>query len=527
MKKKTLNLIYMHFIMKANVFIFLLSKLPIIKNFTPINMKKIGNYKFIFAIVSVSLTLLRQFITSTILLLLLIRELPKFIYDFFGYSYHINQGFILFIILYAILPTLTSCKIFKLARDDYMYLEYFHMKPASYYQYKIANLYIKKVLFIIPGLYLAFGPTFKSLFLLSLALITFSLGNVLYTKAYDRKLKLPKAITRYVFAFVMSVLSYALIMLNPITSVELLSTLPILTAIIAFAVTVLAMKWLFSYQHYLRLARKFVNSENLSLHLSVSTVTDVDQLLSVSNAEENKEHLKKYKELKGTDYIHKAFVHRHKKYINRFYRGRVIFIMMASIIASLVINYKGISLNITTVSNYAGIILAVTMMLCFSAQSIAMYFYQCDKYLMENQMFSGNNYVYRSFVQRFFSILKGNLIISTALFIATIAFIVLTKNYEHALSLLKIAALIVVLLQLHEFIHLLMYYLIQPFTKNGMVKKPIFKLVNLTESFIAIIFIAIKSQLLNLFIPASILLFILYLSGMFLVNRFGHRTFKL
>lgn len=325
--KKSINIWLIYFTMRGNALIYILSKLPLIKDILPRNLLNFNKTKTLFSIVSVLFDVLTSIITVSVGTVLLIQIVPTKLFDFFGYGYQLSDGLILFIIVSCIAPAITQSDIFKLGKSDYMYLEYFQMDPSTYYKYKITRLLISKVIYVIPALVYVFkGEIFIVMSLIAIKFLIFVLGNLIYTSLYDKNSKLPKIAYRLSVAWFVRILTYGLLMVTSV-NMKVISLVELgIILMVSLSISSYGVRKLFNYKSYLQVARNFVSSESLTLQVSVGPAGDGVVALNVTDLEENKSFLKENEHLSGVEYINKAYIERHKKYINRFYKHRSIFL---------------------------------------------------------------------------------------------------------------------------------------------------------------------------------------------------------
>lgn len=168
---------------------------------------------------------------------------------------------------------------------------------------------------------------------------------------------------------------------------------------------------------------------------------------------------------------------------------------------------------------------AMILFLSFGRQYTQLYFHNCDKFILENNQLSSGSYIYKSFISRLKFILKRTFITCISLTLAAMVVLTLTGSLS---EFVEISGLLIIgfsLLVFYETFHLLMYYLIQPFTRNVHIKKPFYRILGFAEMLISVAFILAKDKLILFIFPIALLPVISIIIGSLLVKKFGDRTF--
>ena len=188
--KKVFNMNMMFFTMQANSVIYSLKKIPLLNNILSDSISK--NFKFLFGLLGFIKELVLGIISSSFSIIFFVTVCGNFIADLFAHKSLTNSAFaILFIVINCLCISLFQSTIFKINKEDNMFLNHFNMNPKEYYKYKINKDIFKKTIFIIPALIYIFNDFHSVIFLLSLKYLITILGHNFFLSAYSRKKKIP------------------------------------------------------------------------------------------------------------------------------------------------------------------------------------------------------------------------------------------------------------------------------------------------------------------------------------------------
>ncbi len=515
----------LYFIMQANLLIHILYKLPLIKEIMPVHLKKLDFIKKIFGFIAVIFDVLLKLVTTNIALYITIWWIPTKLFELFDSKYSTPYALIIFLVITCILPALTQSQMFKLGRDDHMFLEYLRMSPSTYYKYKLVRLLIKNVLFTLPTLTFVFKDIQMVIALFVIKLMITLLGHAFYTKLYDMNKSFPKIFVRSIFSAVITVTCVIALINIPASILTININYLLIVSVISIPVSLISFKFLYNYKKYLSIARKFVNSESTSLQVTMINVAETDTALEETSVEENKLFLKKHKEKKGMDYLNKAYLDRHNTQIKRFYRQRVIAIFVISLVLAFLVKKQSWTVDMSMIMSKSSWLLVLMSLVSFAKSYTELYYYHCDRFFINNKMFSKKETVFNGFKFRLSFLVKQSLKICLAFGIAICGFLYLSQVSVNVTEITSMYLAISCLFLFTELMQLIIYYLVQPYTDNPNIKKPSYRVMSWVQNVSLLLLVLLKSDLSSAVLLIAALTSSATIVGIILVKTFSHKTF--
>lgn len=518
-----------YFIMQANLFIYGLRKIALFKDIIPEQLQHIQRTKILFGIGGILLAIVKKIITVSGSILILSYLLPIVIFEFFGQIHTQTDLIIIFCATCCIVPAITQSTIFRLEKEDHMYLNYFKINPNIYYRYKITKMLFVNIIFTIPALYIIFEGNWVIIgILVVVKLATSTIGNLGFTLIYDKNKSIPKVWRRIWIGNIIILVTYGLlIFINP--SIEFINKyIYSVISIGGMIITICSYRLLMKYSKYLGIARKYANKDVVALHVSVSTKPPEEMMaLNVSDWKENLDYFNKNKAIKGIEYLNRAFIERHKKIINRFYRNRAILCLALGGLGGWIIQYKQIALDVNTILMYSSWMITFVLFFSFGRQFCQILFYHCDFYLLSHRMYKEKGEVYKGYLFRLKYLLKRTLITCLMIGIGLALMVVIGGVKIEINELIMLYIVGGSILMLYEGYHLLVYYIIQPYSSEATIENPLYKMLSWVELLIGVGFFIAKQNITYYSIPIFLLSILVIILGSVIVKKYGFKLFKL
>ncbi|MGF0040661.1 hypothetical protein ACQRBF_07760 [Peptoniphilaceae bacterium SGI.131] len=260
-----------------------------------------------------------------------------------------------------------------------------------------------------------------------------------------------------------------------------------------------------------------------NLALQQVEMKDKDLDLNVSN--------KDYSKYEGIEYINKIFFDRTgRSFKKKIYKKLAItgVIYIGILIFFYIIRLVDMPSDIRVQNVMPVIGFFSGYLLYFGDNFIRYCFYNMDLKLMKYDFYRENKNLKASIKIRTKILVKYNLpqLISTVIFLSVIMYM-LRMPYVNVLYTLFATVLGMLFFSLH---YLFAYYLLQPFTENMNIKNPLYTLIPIfMYFFVGRILLALIEKGNGIVPVIGVLLFALIyvFLGLFLIDRFAHKTFKL
>lgn len=227
---------------------------------------------------------------------------------------------------------------------------------------------------------------------------------------------------------------------------------------------------------------------------------------------------------KGYEQMHELFVKRHSSLLRAPFHRRLIAIMIIGLLLScLALLFKD-HISLDEVGRFTPLLILTMLSLTVGSQICKVFFFHCDMPLMRYAFY--RKHTKQHFLLRFKSLLSTNLKLGLC-FAAVISVSVLILSEGRNLdSLLAIWIMIMTLAVFFSLHHLLLYYVLQPYTAELETNNPLFTIVNSLISLGMVVAIFIGPTLWVL-TTALIVLTVSYLiSALPLVNKYAHHHFR-
>ncbi|GBF77005.1 hypothetical protein PA598K_05529 [Paenibacillus sp. 598K] len=227
----------------------------------------------------------------------------------------------------------------------------------------------------------------------------------------------------------------------------------------------------------------------------------------------------------GYAYIQQVFVARHRSLIRAPLRKRLGAIGVIGVVLVCVALLFGEMLDLATIERYVPFILLAMFYLTMGDQLCKVFFYHCDMPMMRYSFYRKD--ASQHFRLRLGRLLRMNALIGTWLAVVLSVFVLMVSGGTGASLLSAIWVLTLALTVFFSVHHLILYYLLQPYTTELNTKNPFFILLNslVSASFLVTMWLGPSPWLFTIIVAALSVAYLL--SAVPLVSRYAERRFRL
>ncbi len=543
--------------LKANHFIYWLHKIPVLKRYIPQSLYAQFGIKRGIGIIATIFSILYAFFCKALYILVFFYVLSRGAAEFWNVwdiatSVEVKNS--LFMFQFFILSFLWG-SIFRTSikeSNDYVLVRLIGLNPSIYYK---SALYIKLVqdglFFFI--LFLIFGMGFFNAIFFTLALLgsrlmgevislfefSFTTKQVTYKgieKYNTRPLPKLRFVSKSIFMVIPSaIITLAITYIIPYKCLNILNFSPMKFSIILFVIFgvigIFSYIFLMNYSGYTTLARCLIRLDDVVEleDLKYNSIT-ADIQLTDKDKKRFSTTMGKFNHLTGYEYLNAIFFERHYHMITAPMRRRIIInllIIIAGIIASFIPFVREKDGLWTVIAGITPFLVFLMYLESTASRTVKAFFFNCDISLLKYGYYREKNAILENFKIRTKYLIKLALIPS---FILSIGIIIITVLCGHSTDLhiaIPIAITILLLSIFFAMFHLLLYYLMQPYTEDNSVKSPLFSFLNGALYFICYICTDIETTSIFFTIGVLFITLIFIPVSYILILKFAPKTFKI
>ncbi|WP_338706127.1 hypothetical protein [Paenibacillus amylolyticus] len=229
-------------------------------------------------------------------------------------------------------------------------------------------------------------------------------------------------------------------------------------------------------------------------------------------------------EKNGYEQLHEIFVTRHTALLRAPFHRRLLAIIIIGILLPLLVLIFKDHLSLNSIERFSPLIIMVMLNLTVGSQICKALFYHVDKPLMRYPFY--RQHAKKHFLLRFRSILRINLTLGSCLAaVISVSILVLTGGQDISL-LLPIWVITIALAVFFSVHHLLLYYVIQPYTTELETNSPLFSFVNGLVSLSFVVAMFLGPTLWGLTAVITVLTLAYLSSAVFLVSKYAQNNFR-
>lgn len=517
----------------ANLFIFYIQKLPLIRKFVTDNFYANLKIKRIFTVIALLLSILWGFVSRLLYIGLLI-YLPVVT---FGEMLSIEDQFQLFIHIFVLISFLvaavSNAKILEPKREKYVAVKLMRLSPTRYMQASLSHRYILFALYLMPAMFFFGGKLGASPVQAVLITIVVTMWRVLSEYLHLKLFEKTGAILVKKIAAVWIVigLGYAaaylplLLAMIPITG-ELLLSWPVLILITGLGIYATVRLATYSdYSTVVDAATKrddpLLDINRMMIEAQKSSVASKDSDYSLERTGSNKFNSKE-----GYAYLNAIFFARHRSnIIEPVYKRIAIIGGVGAVGVAIMLIFDPYAAILRSNVGVIFPFLMLTMSFLSVGERICKaMFYNCDVSLLRYGFY--RKAAFQHFLLRLIRITSLNLWIAAALGAALTIIIAASGGevWSWEIIMLWIGILLIsVLFSVH---HLFVYYIFQPYSTERNIKDPLYFIVTMLVSFVCGVSIVVRIPI-DIFTAIVSALTLIYLFiAIVVVRKNGSRTFR-
>ncbi len=518
----TLSQIYTS--IQTNYAIHFLSKIPVVNKLIQPSLYRQYGFKKIFAVLGILLDFIRHTLGNNIGTYFLIFLLPHMILPDKLETAGVWIGS--FLVLKCLVAPVLECNIFKSKAEDDTFLHHFMLEPSHYYRYKTLKQTVYDGLLIFPVLYFVLRDPLLTAALVAVKIASLLGGNVFYLAYYRKHQCLPKVLSRRLVGLTIAIASYVCVFCGIYT--RLVISVPMAWSLFAGSCVVILYSWIYHcrFTEFKDIAVQFADHGVILFRVTANDSVGED----VSGIQEepwgeNKKFFEAHKELSMANYMDAAFAHRYGKGFRKGVWDQVAFVLGLLGILALAIRFHVLPVNAENILSYSPVLITLTATITIAHRLSAMYFRCIDLHLMYNHLCTPE-FFKESILKRYVFTLRYDLAIGAALAAGVLGFLLIAgiKLPVYDFLLVNVASFLMLLLW--ETYGWCVYYIVQPYSADLMVKSPVFKVLGTMETIFDLLVLFIRKDL-TMAIPMILCLLVLTAAVLFSCPKWAYQHFKL
>lgn len=467
------------FAKRANTFIYFIKKIPILGKKIPENLYGETNIKMILGIIFEILSFLFGFIRKAIYIGVMVLIPAMYFSKDIGNTKDIAVQ--IFFFLSFILGPLEDTVVLSDVLKSFNMIRLMRVDSRKYFIGQIVYKRILDFIYFIPIMVIVFSPLEGMILSIEFIAIRF-IGELVHLFIYNKlKVLLPSNAMYNVIIIVLGmVLAYLLPFLkinisigNWLYDYRVLALLIILSGI--------SLKYIFKYKKFKEIDKIICtkamafNGQNI---MAEATFADVKIDEKKMKSEELNSNI--YESKKGYEYLNAIFFRRHRKLLSRATRNIVIAIIIISLAIIGFVLWKPEAGEDVIKGLYKTAPLWIFIMysICTSQKICKAMFYNCDVSLLRYGYYREGNVIIANFRARLKRIIIFNVIPALAICMGIIGIILSIGRFSMMLEMIPMFLSIICLSCFFSIHHLVLYYVIQPYTAALKVKSPLFSIIN-------------------------------------------------
>lgn len=495
-----------------NSFIYILKKMPILKDLLTDDCYTSGFLKFISGIIGVILSLTKMFFSRILYFLI--------IYFISNYISNDNMTFYHIFFIFSLIGMFINNKLLNANMKKYLSIVVFKMNAKNYLQYNLiwtlfTNFLLNSFCFYLFDLNLEIG-LYLILFQIGLRVIGENL-EIMYFRKYGN---FWYNNTGLYFTILIALLLCSLL---PYIGICINKEMICISALLSSLFGIISYFYMFLFNDY-NVIFKRINTLSNAINNDSS---NRQSIVEVKN-KDIKINQKKIESKTGYDYFNTIFFERHRDILLRAVKF-ISFVLIVSyvILGYLVISNKNFSLDVNNfLSNRLGWFVLIMYFINRGSIVTQAMFYNCDHAMLKYNFFRESNVIIGLFKMRLKTITKVNLLPALIISFGNIGLFMLSGG-SSLVNYIGIFLFIIVLSIFFSLHYLVIYYLLQPYNQDMQMKKMSYSIVSIITYLVCYwaskLFISsLQFSLIGLFFC------ILYIFiGLKLVENYAPRTFKI
>ena len=509
---------------QINVFLFYISRLPIIGRMIPERLYGLYPVKKWFAFGGIIVGLVKSALAANIGLIITLYLIPDFLFNA-DYCTTGTYAFI-YIVTCCVLRPISKCELFISSEKDYCFLNHFMVNPNTYYKYKFITLLLENSVLELPALiWLIRSPAAVTLLvIIRTGLFAFSIFA--YLRYYVKRGKVVNRYARRGITLIVSVAVYAFGYYGVYSDFTAAGVIIWIVTAVSVALMIFAVRFLLQFDRYKMLAVRFANNRVVNFRVSLGgSSAEGDTGLTEKNWEKNRQYYEKNKRLSVDAYINKAFVRRFGKPIIRDTAALIIIYMVLMSILGLLVRKGVLDISSKNVLSYSTVIVSLVTGMGCAGRLTRLWFRNIDIFMISNHVCT-RKYVMDSIRGRYLTVLIWDLAATIMSAVMLAVFLSVSRiriDFKDFVMLLAACGLYLIIWETYE---LAVYYFIQPYSADLTAKSPVFNVLTTFEAVFNFLILFIRANM----VKAVILMAVIAITAAVALTAASgkaYRTFKL
>lgn len=503
-----------------NSFIYVLKRLPILKNIINDEVYSSTILKTIIRILGVILTSAR---------LILYRLIYFFVVYFIAYfiSEDTSMSFLHVYVLLAIMGLIMNVNLLSVSSKKYFSIILFQMDAKKYLMADfLFGIILSFVLNLVGFLVISLFVDIPLIVVLGLSLFSslcrtvgegISIG---FYKKYGYLLT-----NRYGFTIPYILILFGLCFL-PLLNVYITYELFFCLIILMFILSIISLNYILRVNDYKSIYKR-INTDSAAMNEKHTDAYNRQAMVAIKEKDKIIDN-KKIVGKKGYDLFNTIFFERHKEILLRssktysYIIGVVIFVIVLVLIVEPNI-FSGFNNFLHTSLGWFVLLMYFINRGAIVTQAM---FYNCDHAMLTYNFYREPKTLLKLFEKRLVMLVKVNLLPAIVLAIGII-FLLYFSGGTIFINYITIPLFIILLSVFFSVHYLVIYYLLQPFNKNMEIKKASYSIVSGLTYFVSYTISDVKMSSLLFSIAGLVFTIIYVLVALFLVYKYAPRTFKI
>lgn len=516
------------FAQRANTFIYFIKKIPLIGKKVPESLYSKTNAKITLGIIYEVLYFLFGFLRKAVYIGLMVTLPAMYFSKDIGNIKEVELQ--IFFFLSFIVGPLEETNVLSNGEQSFNMIRLMRVNSRKYFIGQIVYKRILDFIHFMPIMIIVFSPLKGIILSLEFILIRF-IGELIHLFVYDKFKILPS--TKLVYNVIIIVPGILLAYLPPFLKINItigkwLFDYRIL--MILLILSMLSIIYILKYKKFKDIDRVICNKAIAfggKNAMADATFADVKIDEKKMTSEDLNSH--RYDNKKGYEYLNAIFFARHRKLLSRATRNIVIVILIIFLaIISFVLWKPEVGEDaIRTLYKTASLWIFIMYSICTSQRICKAMFYNCDVSLLRYGYYREGTVIISNFKARLKRIIIFNAIPALVICIGIIFIILVIGKTSVLVEIIPMFLSIICLSCFFSIHHLVLYYVIQPYTAELKIKSPLFSIIN-TLMYIGC-YICLKLDVTSYLFSVGIIIFtaIYMIIALIVVYKVAPKTFKL
>lgn len=513
---------------KINMWIFYLSKVPLLGKIIPSSLYRSNKTKIILANIIRIFSFIFMFIKKYLYFLVMISIPAIFLAKEISGNESLIELQIFFFLSFILWPLIDNKFVVNLEKDFCM-INLMRFDAKQYYLSTILFSYLKD--FIVFFVVIKFlGASLLETFIRVFALMAFKIIIQSIYLLANKVIGFHPSTKPTIFLtilFVPVLLAYGLPLLGIVFDINLLF-MNVYFMTLLLGIAIISLIYLITYKKYTILAKKILSKDDVEKIKNIATNATFNDV-AINEEKIDSKNLKndKYKDKEGIGYLNLKFIERHKKIMLSPVKKRIMTVLVLFVVTITLIIFtpkfnEVISESILTSTGVLVFILYITSI---GEKTTKAFFFNCDNSLLRYSFYKDPRIILKNFKVRLKIVTLFNLMPAFTMAISLLIIMILTKG-----DLLRFIPVFISIITLSIFFtvhYLFLYYITQPYTVQLKIKNPIYQIASIIVYLLSWVSLQIRTANLEFTIGIILLTIIYIIVSLFLIYKYAHKTFRL